>query len=114
MRDKENQQRPRRADGPIGCIADRSAVAEDRALAPQAAPTTQRWSSLDSEPSCAGRDSVDSAKRGSLAGPAREIPASFDLLAAAARLGRAGRLVEHLAGVSERTQRAPAIEMERI
>ena len=31
-----------------------------------------------------------------------------------ARLGRAGRLVEHLAGVSERVERAPAIEVERI
>jgi hypothetical protein len=49
---------------------------------------------------------------GSLAGPAGEISASFDLLAA--RLGGAGRLVEHLAGVSERVEPAPAIEMERI
>src|SRR6202521_2415499 len=114
MRDKENQQRPRRADGPIGCVADRSAVAEDRALAPQAAPTTQGRSSVDREPACAGRDFVDSAERGSLAGPAREIPASFDVLAAAARLGGAGRLVEHLADVSERVKRAPAIEVERI
>src|ERR1700688_4549384 len=114
MRDKENQQRPRRADGPIGCVADRSAVAEDLALAPQAAQTTQGRSSLDSKPPCAGRDSVDSAERGSLAGPAGEIPASFDVLAATARLGGAGRLVEHLADVSERVERAPAVEVERI
>jgi transposase len=57
---------------------------------------------------------VDSAERGSLAGPAGEIPASFDVLAATARLGGAGRLVEYLANVSERVERAPAIEMERI
>ena len=57
---------------------------------------------------------MDSPERGSLAGPAGEIPASFDLLAAAARLGRAGRLVENLADISERAERAPAIEMERI
>src|SRR5258708_19532953 len=114
MRDKENQQRPRRADSSIGCIADRSAVAEDRALAPQAAQTTPGRSSLDSEPPCAGRDSVDSAERGSLAGPAGEIPASFDVLAAVARLGGAGRLVEHLADVSERVEPAPAMEVERI
>src|ERR1700686_3071474 len=114
MRDKQNQQRPRRADGPIGCIADRSAVAEDRTLAPQAAPTTQGRSSLDSKPSCVGRDSVDSAERGSLARHAGEIPASLDLLAAAARLGRPGRVVEHLADVSERVERAPAVEVERI
>src|ERR1700680_586113 len=114
MRDKENQQRRRRADGPIGCVADRSAVAEDRALAPQAAPTAQGWSSVDREPPCAGRDSVDSPERGSLAGHAGEIPASFDVLAATARLGGAGRLVENLANVSERVERAPAIEVERI
>jgi len=57
---------------------------------------------------------VDFAERGSLAGPAGEIPASFDVLAATARLGGAGRLVEHLAGVSERVERAPTIEVERI
>src|ERR1700692_1411448 len=114
MGDKENQQRPGRADGPIGCVADPSAVAEDRALAPQAAQTTQGRSSLDSKPSCAGRDSVDSAERGSLAGHAGEIPASLDLLAAAARLGGAGRLVEHLADVSERVKPAAAVEVERI
>src|SRR6202521_4987953 len=114
MRDKQNQQRRRRADGPIGSVADRSAVAEDRAHAPQAAQTTQGRSSLDSEPSCAGRDSVDSAERGSMTRPAGEIPASLDLLAEAARLGGVGRLVEHLAGVSERVKPAPAIEVERI
>jgi len=57
---------------------------------------------------------VDSAERGSLAGPAREIPAFLDVLAAAARLGGAGRLVGHLADVSERVERAPAIEVERV
>jgi transposase len=57
---------------------------------------------------------MDSPERGSLAGPARQIPASFDVLAATARLGRAGRLVEHLAVISKRVKRAPAIEMERI
>jgi hypothetical protein len=69
-------------------------VEENRALAPQAAQTTQGRSSVDPERSGAGRDFVDSAERGSLAGPTREIPTSFDVLAAAARLGGAGRLVE--------------------
>lgn len=114
MRDKQSQQRRRRADGAIRSVADRSAVEENRALAPQTAQTTQRWSSVDRESSCAGRDSLDSAERGSLAGPAGEIPASFDVLAATAGLGGAGRLVEYLANVSERVKRAPAIEMERI
>jgi transposase len=114
MRDKQSQQRRRRADGAIRSVADRSAVEENRALAPQGAQTTQRWSSVDRESPGAGRDSLDSAERGSLAGPAGEIPASFDVLAATARLGGAGRLVEYLANVSERVKRAPAIEMERI
>src|SRR6266852_1567554 len=112
--DKQDQQRRRRMDGAVWSVADRSAVEEDRPVTPEAAQTTQGRSSLDSKPSCAGRDSVDSAERGSLAGPAGEIPASLDLLAAAARLGGAGRLVEHLADVSERVKRAPAVEVERI
>ena len=112
--DKQGQQRRRRTDGAIWSIADRSAMEEDCSVTPQAAQTTQGWSSVDREPACAGRDSVDSAKRGPVARPAGEIPASLDVLAAAARLGGAGRLVEHLAGVSERVERAPAIEVERI
>src|SRR5271169_6707173 len=95
MGDKQGQQRRRRVDGAVWCVADRSAVEEDRPFAPQVAQTTQGRSSVDREPPCAGRDSVDSAERGSLAGPAGEIPAFFDLLAAATGLGRAGGLVEH-------------------
>jgi len=98
----------------VRSVADRSAVEENRTLAPQADQTTQGWSPVDREPPCAGRDSVDSSERGSLAGLAGEIPASFDVLAATAGLGGAGRLVEHLAGVSERVERAPTIEMERV
>ena len=114
MGDKQGQQRRRRRDGAVRSVADRSAVEENRALAPQAAPATQGRSSVDREPSCVGRNFVDSAERGSLAGFAGEIPTSFDVLAATARLGGAGRLVEYLANVSERVKRAPAIEMERI
>ena len=114
MGDKQGQQRRRRTDGAVWSVADRSAVEENRALAPQAAQTTQGWSSVDREPPCAGRDFVDSAERGSLAGSAGEIPTSLDVLATTARLGRAGRLVKHLAGVSERVERAPAIEVERV
>jgi len=57
---------------------------------------------------------VDSPQRGSLAGPAGEISASFHVLATTAGLGRAGRLAEHLASVLERIARTPAIEMERV
>jgi len=111
--DKRGQQRRRRADGAVRSVADRSAVEEDRPFTPEAAQTTQGRSSVDPELACSGRDFVDSAERGSLAGPARKIPASLDVLAAA-RLGGAGRLVEHLADVSERVERAPAIEVERV
>src|SRR6202521_3953151 len=114
MRDKEGQQRRRRTDGAVRSIADRSAVEEDRPFTPEAAQATQGRSSVDREPACAGRDFVDSAERGSLAGPAREIPASLDVLAPAARLGGAGRLVEHLAGVSKRVKRTPEIELGRM
>jgi hypothetical protein len=110
--DKQSQQRRRRADGAVCSVAERSAVEENRALAPQTAQTTQGWWSVDRESPGAGRDFMDSAERGSLAGPGGEISASFDLLAATARLGGAGRLVEHLANVSERIERAPAVEVE--
>ena len=114
MGDKQSQQRRRRVDGAVRSVADRSAVEENRAPAPQTTQTTQGWSSVDREPPCAGGDFVDSPERGTLAGSAREIPASLDVLAATARLGGAGRLVEHLADVSERVERAPAIEVERV
>jgi len=114
MRDKQGQQRRRRADGAIRSVADRSAVEENRAHAPQAAQAAQGRSPVDREPSCVGRDSVDLAKRCSVAGSAGEISAPFDLLAAAAGLGRAGRLAEYLACVPERIERTPAVEVERI
>jgi transposase len=114
MGDMQGQQRQRRTDGAVWSVAGRIAVEKDRPVASQAAQTTQGRSSVDREPPGVGRDFVDSPQRSSLAGFAGEIPASFDLLAATAGLGGAGRLVEHLAGVSERVERAPAIEVERI
>jgi transposase len=83
-------------------------------LLPQTTPAPQRWPPVDRESSRVGRDSLDSAQRGSLAGFAGRIPASLHLLAAAAGLGGAGRLAENLACVPERVERAPAIEVERI
>src|SRR5579872_4464547 len=112
--DKQVQQRRRRADGAIRSVADRSAVEENRALAPQAAQAAQGRSSVDRKPSCLGRNSVDSPQRRSLAGPTGEVPAPFHVLAAAAGLGRAGRLAEHLARIPERIKRAPAVEVERV
>jgi transposase len=49
-----------------------------------------------------------------LAGFAGEISPSFDVLAAATGLGRAGRLAAHLASVLERIERTPAVTVERI
>src|SRR6266853_1794282 len=114
MRDKQSQQRRRRADGPVGSVADGSAVEENRSLASQTAQALQGWPSVDREPSRAGRDSLDSAEWGPLAGLARGVSASLDLLAAAAGLGGTGRLDESLARVSKRIERTPAVKVERI
>src|ERR1700687_3638341 len=114
MRDKQTQQRRGRADGPIGSVAERSAVEENRALASETAQESPWWPPVDREPPCAGRDSLDSAERGPLARLAGGISASFNLLAAVAELGGAGHLAESLARVSERIERTPAVEVERI
>jgi len=57
---------------------------------------------------------VDPSERRPLAGLAGEVSASFDVLAATAGLGGAGRLAEDLARVSERVERAPATAVERV
>ena len=114
MTDKQSQQRQGRVDGASRSVADRDAVEENRALAPETTSASPWGPALDREPSGVGRDSLDSAERCALAGPAREISASFNLLAAFAGLGGARGLVEHLASVPERVERTPAIEMERV
>src|SRR2546425_10212590 len=91
MSDKESQQRRGRADGAVWSVADRIAVEENRALAPESAQESPWWPPVDRQPRCPGRDSVDSAERCSLAGLARGVSASLDLLATAAGLGGAGR-----------------------
>src|SRR5258708_18022712 len=113
MRDKQSQQRRGRADGPIGTVAERSAVEENLALASETAQESPRWPPGDREPPCAGRDSLDSAEWGPLAGLAGEISASFDLLAAVAGLGGAGHLAERTARGSERVERTPRGKMDR-
>jgi transposase len=112
--DKQSQQRRGRVDGANRSAADRNAVEEDRALAPETAEASPGWPAVDRESSRFGRDSLDSAERRSLAGPTGEISTSFDLLAAFAGLGGAGRVVENLASVPERVERTPAVEMERV
>src|ERR1700674_2908113 len=110
MRDKQSQQRRGRADGAVRSVADRSAVGENRALAPQTTQAPQGWPSVDREPSGVGRDSVDSPQRRSLAGPAGTISTSFHVLATTAGLGRAGRLAGDLAHAAARGETETAIE----
>jgi len=112
--DKRSQQRRRRADGAVRSVADRSAIEEDRALAPPTAQAAQERSPVGRQLSGLGRDSVDSAQRGSLAGPAEGVSASIHVLATAAGLGRAGRLADHLARIPERVERTPAVALEGI
>src|SRR5258708_33237891 len=114
MRDKQSQQRRGRADGPIGSVADRIAVEENRALAPETAQESPWWPPVAREPPCAGRDSLDSAEWGPLAGLAGGISASFDLLAAVAGVGGAGHFAESLARVTERIERTRCVKLERI
>jgi transposase len=87
---------------------------ENRSLASQTAQAPQGWPSVDREPSRAGRHFVDSAERRKVAGLAGKVSTSLDLLAAAAGLGGAGHLAESLAGISERVERTPAVELERV
>ena len=89
---------------------DRSAVEEDRPFTSEAAQTTQGRPSVDREPACAGRDSVDSAERGSLARLAEKFPHPSTCWRRLRDWEERDVLVEHLAGVSERIEPAPAIE----
>jgi hypothetical protein len=70
----------------------------------------QGWPLVDREPSCSGRDSADIPERRPLAGPAGDASTSLDVLTAVGGIGGAGRLAEHPAHVSERVERAPAVE----
>ncbi len=114
MRDKQGQQRRSRTDGPVGSVAGGSAVEGNRSLASQTAQAPQGWPPVDREPLRAGRHFVDSAQRRKMAGLVGKASTSLDLLAAAAGLVGAGHLAESLAGVSERAERTPAVEVERV
>ena len=87
---------------------------KDRASASSTAQTTARGSPVEGEPAGVGGDSLDSAQRRALEVFAERVSPSLDLLAKTAGLGGAGDLVEDLAHVPGRTQRAPAIAVERI
>ena len=72
--DKQSQQRQGRADGAIRSVADRSAVEENRALAPETAPASPWWPPVDRESPRVRGHSLDSAERRSLARPAEKYP----------------------------------------
>jgi len=112
--DKQNRQRPGRVDGANRSVIDRSAVEENRAFAPETIPAAPGWPPVDRESSRVGRNSLDPAERCSLAGSAGEISPSFDVLAASAGLGGAGRLAENLARIPERVEPTPATGVERV
>jgi hypothetical protein len=93
-----------RADGAIRSAADRRPVGQDPALAPETTQAPARWAASGRRPQSAGRHFVDSAQRRSLAGFARGVSVTLDLLATAARLGGARGLARDLAGVSGRVE----------
>src|SRR5260370_34834605 len=100
MGDKQSQQRRGRANGPIGSVADGSAVEENCAFASQTAQAPQGWTPVDREPPWAGGEPLHSAERGPLAGFAGGKSPYLDLLAAISGLGGAGYLAESVERVS--------------
>ena len=89
-----------RADGAIRSVADRRPVDQNPALAPETTQAPARGATSGRRPQTAGRRFVNSAQRRSLAGFARGVSVTLNLLATAAGLGGARDLVGDLAGVS--------------
>jgi transposase len=89
-------------------------MGKDPSLAPKTAEASQGWKTSEGRPQSAGRHSVDSAQRRSLAGFARRIFFSGDVLAAASRLGRARGLAHHLARILSGVERTRATQLERV
>src|SRR6202049_3256334 len=114
MRDKFVQQRRGRPDGAIRSTAGRRPMGEDRSLAPEAAQAPARRQTTRQRSQSARRDFVDSAQRRSLAGFARRVSFTGDVLAAASRLGRAGSLAHHMARIPGGTEPTRATRLERV
>jgi len=114
MRDKFVQQRRGRPDGAIRSTAGRRPMGEDRSLAPEAAQAPAWRQTTRQRSQSARRDFVDSAQRRSLAGFARRVSFTGDVLAAASRLGRAGSLAHHLARIPGGTEPTRATRLERV
>jgi transposase len=113
-RDKFWQQRQGRTNGAIRSTADRRPMGEDPSLASKTAPAPAWRQTTRQRSQGARRDSVDSAQRGSLAGFARGVPFTGNVLAATSGLGRAGGLAHHLACLPGATEPTRATRLERI
>jgi transposase len=114
IRDNSKQQRHGRTNGAIRSSADRRPMGEDPSLAAETTETPTWRAASVQRPQSAGRHFVDSAQRRSLAGFARGIPLTDNVLAAASGLGRAGSLAHHLACFLGGIEPTPATELERI
>src|SRR5271166_2924674 len=113
MRDNFEQQRHGRNDGAIRSTTDRRPMGEDPSLAAEAMPTPAGRAASMRRSQSAGRHFVDSAQRRSLARPARGIPLTGNVLAAASGLGRTRDLAHHLAGIPGGIEPTRATQLER-
>ena len=114
MRDNVGQQRLGRPDGAIRSFADRRPMGEDPSFAPETAEASAGRETAEGRPQGAGRHFVDSAQRSSLVRFTRGISFTGNVLAATARLGRAGSLAHHLACIPGGTEPTRATRLERI
>jgi len=89
-------------------------MGEDPSLAAEKAQISARRATSGERPQSSGRHSLDFAKRGSLARPARRVSRTSDMLAAASGLGTARNLAHHLARIPGGIEPTRATPLERI
>jgi len=114
MRDNSKQQRQGRTYGAIRSTADRRPMGEDPSPVAASSQVSARRAPSSKRSQSSRRYSLDFAKRRSLAGSARRIPFTINLLAATSGLGRAGSLAHHLARIPGGTEPTRATQLERI
>lgn len=85
----------------------------NRTLVASSTQVEERRSTVGSQSSGVGRDSLDSAHGRALARPARAVSKSLDLLATVAEVGRGRRMVGHLAHIPRHLGPAWAVGLER-
>ena len=114
MRDNVRPQRQGRNDGAIRSTADRRPMGEDPSRASETAPAPAWRQTTVQRSQRARRNSVDFAERRSLAGFARRVSLTGNVLAATSGLGRARSLAHHLARILGGTEPTRATRLERI